>query len=241
MAYQLQLAFNLGPFATGLTLNARLYDSAGTPVGATIVAGFVELGFGIYSYLGTFADAQVGTFIVWDSNNPTTRAVVPVTPQVNEVARLVWTFAPRVLTASPPLPSQTAGGGISLYRDTSVTLAITGLGNLSANTDIYFTVKQNLTDTDAQAVLQITRLVGLKVLNGSTTVTASDGALVVNDAAAGNITLTLKAPSAALLPILAAIAYDVKMITGSAVVLLAIGQGQATIAATVTRAIVNSS
>lgn len=53
-----------------LTLNAKLYNSAGAQTGSTITTGFVNLGNGVYSYLATIPDGHVGTLVVYDSATP---------------------------------------------------------------------------------------------------------------------------------------------------------------------------
>ena len=48
MSYTLDYTISLGSAATGLTLNAQIYDTAGGNVGAAITTGFTEIGTGTY-------------------------------------------------------------------------------------------------------------------------------------------------------------------------------------------------
>lgn len=77
MAYQLEYSF----YSYTSSLNAKLYDSAGAQVGATITTGFVSLGSNQYSYLATIPDGHIGTLSIYDSANPTAAMVWSVNPQ----------------------------------------------------------------------------------------------------------------------------------------------------------------
>lgn len=84
----------------GLTLNAKLYNSVGTQVGATATSGFIDHGDRSYSYLATIPQGHVGSLVVYDSANPTTRAVrFSINPQETEISRLAWENSERTLTA----------------------------------------------------------------------------------------------------------------------------------------------
>ena len=84
----------------GLTLNAKLYNIAGAQVGATITSGFIDHSDRSYSYLATIPTGHVGSLTVYDSANPTTRAVrFSINPQETEISRLAWENSERTLTA----------------------------------------------------------------------------------------------------------------------------------------------
>lgn len=79
-AYQTVIAVQLGD--TGQTLTAQLKDAYGVDVGGPISTGFVELGGGNYSWLGTIPDEQFrGTFNLTASNGR--RLVMSVNPTLS--------------------------------------------------------------------------------------------------------------------------------------------------------------
>ncbi len=64
----------------GLTLNAKLFDSAGTQTGSTITTGFNDLGDGAYQYLATIPDGHVGTLKIYDSAQPSRCIPLSINP-----------------------------------------------------------------------------------------------------------------------------------------------------------------
>lgn len=84
MAYSLNFVFDFGSL-TGLTLNGKLYDHLGAQVGATIVAGFVEIGNGVYSYLhSALPDGGRGVMVAYKSTDATIKVVCGYNPQTTE-------------------------------------------------------------------------------------------------------------------------------------------------------------
>lgn len=71
----------------GLTLNAALYDAANpTPnqVGDLITTGFSITGYGSYGSYATIPDDHVGSFDMWDVDNPLRRVSFAINPQEAE-------------------------------------------------------------------------------------------------------------------------------------------------------------
>lgn len=98
------------------------------------------------------------------------------------------------------LSSLIEGSSITITRGDSVSVSITGLGNLEDRTRLWFTVKARpSTDTDAQSKIQITEDGGLLRLNGAAADDSADGALTVDDEVDGDVTITLSAAAAAQL------------------------------------------
>jgi hypothetical protein len=84
MTYTLSFTADFGSL-TGLTLNAKLYDTAGSQTGATITSGFVELGDGVYSYNhAAIPDDHRGTFVIYDSGNTSRKVAISVNPEEAE-------------------------------------------------------------------------------------------------------------------------------------------------------------
>lgn len=103
----------------------------------------------------------------------------------------VWTNATRTLTISA-VPSFAATANV-LYMSMGSTFSasITGLGSLANKAKLYFTAKRKIEDADASAIIQIEEIGGLLVLNGAAAGTPANGSLTVDDAVAGDITITL--------------------------------------------------
>lgn len=147
----------------------------------------------------------------------------------------VWGYAARTLTQTAAQVEEALGGTtLNLYRDSTFTAALTGLGNLVERDKLYFTVKGKLADADAAALIQIEESGGLLRLNG-VEAAAGDGSLTVDNEMLGNVTLRLEAAAAAKLVIAGGQFYDLKLIdSGEARPLTA---GRLNVFATATRSI----
>lgn len=123
-----------------------------------------------------------------------------------------WAAAVRTLTSSAAATAATvAGSSITITRGDTASISITGLGSLALRTKLWFTVKNKHSDADTASVLQVEETGGLLYLNGAAT-TITNATLVVDDEAAGNITVTIKAAAtAALSP--STYSYDVQQLT----------------------------
>lgn len=119
----------------------------------------------------------------------------------------VWTVPVRTLTQSAPQVVATVQGtDISVLRGDEWVIALTGLGVLTGRTKLWFTVKATPDLLDSAAAVEIIEGSGngqgLVVLNGAppvNPVVAADGSVVVTDATAGNLTITLKGRASAIL------------------------------------------
>ena len=134
----------------------------------------------------------------------------------------IWAHAIRTLTnQGVSVTSPASGDPLEVYRDTTVYIALTGLGALSGYTKLWFTIKEDLEDLDTEAILQIEAAAGLLYIDGKAGV-STDGVLTVQDAATGSVLITLKQASAALLPVYAAYAipWDIKILKDSVVTIL---------------------
>lgn len=242
MTYAFDFLLNGG--ATGITdLRAQLIDSTGAAVGSAIATGFVEIGSNLYLWHAAAIPNGHRGAVKWYSN--ASPLVVldsqAINPEVTEVAATVWAYAARTLTQTAvQVAALIDGSTITIRRGDTLSIALTGLGSLSGYTSLDFTVKNNVHDADTDAVLCIRKNAsgsgdGLLILNGSGSVTASDGSIAINDAALGNITIVLLAANTRLfLP--NNCVYDVQMIDASGVTTMT--QGTFIIQADVRRAIV---
>lgn len=128
-----------------------------------------------------------------------------------------------------------SGGIINEYRGTTWSINLV-VGNLTGWTKLWFSVKKDTSDPDSAAIVQIEQTVGLSVLNGSSSgLTASDGAIVINTLATGDITITLKPASSSQIAPVSGISYDVKVLVGTVVTEMADGRGKFNILPDTTR------
>lgn len=150
-------------------------------------------------------------------------------------AQEIWLNSERTLTQTAEQVVAILGGtALALKRGDTFVQAFTGLGDITGNKKIWFTVKRHAAETDAQSVLQIQRTVGAVYLNGAAA-TASDGSITVDDAAAGDITVRLKATASDDLPSGSYI-YDIQWLTAADEV-HTLYEGPLTISLDVTRAV----
>jgi hypothetical protein len=137
-----------------------------------------------------------------------TGSVPPVDP---------WAFETRTLTSSAlSTVAAVAGSVITQPWATSWNFSITGLGNLTARASLYFTIKRRTTDVDASSVVQIEETAGLLFINGAAATVAGNGTLTVDDAVAGDVTVTLAVAESNKLRPVDGLQYDFKMITAAA-------------------------
>lgn len=218
MSYILDFSLSIG--TTGLTdLRAQLIDTAGANIGSAISTGFAEIGSGCYLWHYTaFAEGFRGGVKFYRLAAPSTvLAFAAINP---EEVESVWAQSPRTLTQSAAsIAAAVAGTTITLLRGDTISIALTGLGNISARTKLWFTIKRNANEADSAAIVQITEAGGLVYLNGASG-TAGQGSLTVNDATAGNVTIALAAAASAQLKAAVGLLADVQMLTASGVMTL---------------------
>ena len=128
-----------------------------------------------------------------------------------------WANSERTLTqTAAAVAAAVAGSTLTVTRYSRWSASLTGLGSLAGRTKLYFTVKLSPeSDTDAEALVQIEETAGLKYVAGATPAVGVTGTLVVDDEAAGDITLTLVAGATSLLELTAAAEYDLKLLDSS--------------------------
>ena len=146
-----------------------------------------------------------------------------------------WSTLVRTLTMSAvAVISAVDGDDIAILRGDTFSATITGLGDLSVQTGLWFSVKVQRSDADGASIIQISEDAGLLFLNGAAAGVAANGSIVINDPVTGSITITLEAAETDdLRP--QALHYDIQMATATAVTTLS--EGSARVVADVTRVI----
>lgn len=134
----------------------------------------------------------------------------------------VWAYGTRTLTmTAAEIEAALSGDTITAHRGDSLSVSLTGLGSLVGYVSLDFTVKRSKANSDDEAIIRIRKNAsgegdGLLRLNGKEA-TAGDGSLVIDDEAAGNITVNLAASAMAELTAWSGYHYDVQMISATAV------------------------
>ena len=90
------------------------------------------------------------------------------------------------------------GSTITIHRGDTLEAPLSNLSNLASYVSLDFTVKRTVHEPDDNATIRIRKNVsgtddGLLRLNGAAYSTSTDGSIAIDDAAIGDITITLKA------------------------------------------------
>jgi hypothetical protein len=179
----------------------------------------------ILIYMLNVSDPRGGYTVVWDG-----------TSEVSFSAADIWSYATRTLTqTAAQVAAIVSGTDVTVKRGDTWTISFTGLGSIANRTKLWFSVKGSDGDADTESLVQIEESTGLVYLSGAPAATAADGSLVVDDQAAGDITITLKPAATAVLEALEGLSYDVQVLT-SAGAISTKTEGAFTITGDVTRA-----
>lgn len=251
-----------GTGATGLTVTVDVDRITRTDLTRTVVVtggAATELRNGeyaytvssvdesLYDYIATFKTAATTVTQKWvgslrsdqvDQASLVTAVWAAATRTLSSFGTLVadvWSATARTLTQSAASVTATvSGSAITVTRGDTWVISLTGLGDISTRSKLYFTAKDSASADDSTSLIQVEETAGLLYANGATA-TASDGTLVVNDAATGAITITIK-PNATKNAIPRSSDYDVQMVTAAGVV-TTLTDGAITVESDITRAV----
>jgi len=229
MSYTYAYTIALGSTYTGTVLGAQLYNISGSVSGSPIYSGFTELDFGGNSkgnyqwvYAG-FGDTFRGSVAFFSSGSSTTLASAPINPEYN-VGYSVWTYS-----GTKQLTTPITGNGdsdnltnLSKTRGDDWEISPTGLGSLVGYTSVWFSMKDEYIPDDLNATVKIVLNAsgtgnGLIRLNKSASPDATWGSITIDDAANGNITITLSSNATKLLKLKKDYVYDIQFKVGSTV------------------------
>lgn len=161
--------------------------------------------------------AQVATELA-TYDGPTDTEMLAAFAALNDItAAEVWAAATRTLTQSAAsVAAVVSGSNITAQRGDSLSISLTGLGDISTRTKLWFTVKTGTTVADTASTVQIEETAGLLYLNGAAG-TSGNGVITVTDAATGALTITLQEADTANLTI-GDYVYDVQVLTAAGAV-----------------------
>jgi hypothetical protein len=164
-----------------------------------------------------------------------TRTLTSLSALVASIAAAVWAYVTRTLTQPAATVSAAVDAGtITIKRGDSLSASLTGLGNITTRSKLWFAVKRSYNDADTVAVVMIEETSGLLYLNSAPAVTAGNGDITIDDATAGDITIVLNEVETAKLTPVTGMVYDVQMLTATGVRTLC--AGDAIVTADVVRA-----
>ena len=123
----------------------------------------------------------------------------------------VWAYTTRTLTMTAASAiAAISGSTLSIRRGDTYQLSLTGLGTIATREELWFTVKTDQSDQDHAALILVEETAGLIFSNGGAPVAAGNGAITIDDAAAGDITIKIDEVETAKLTPQNNIYYDVQ-------------------------------
>lgn len=164
-------------------------------------------------------DDQSGTKLWLDQTIYVNTKILGVT------AAEFWNFSPRTLTiTAEQISAVLVGTKVTLHRGDNLSLTITGLGDISNFTKLWFTVKPARKEVvDLASQIQVLQSVGtvdgegLLAIAGNAPSSSDNGSITVDDLVSGDITITVTALEMAKLSASSTLRYDVQVLrsTGS--------------------------
>jgi hypothetical protein len=207
--------------------------------GAAFVAGTgtkAEISNGWYSYIVTAAETDTpGPLAIYVTGAGAVQQNLIY--DVRDLPAWFWSYRSRTLTTSlADFHLAQNGMDISIHRGDTLSLSLTYLGDISARSKLWFTVKEDKDSADTLADIQIEETAGLVYINKAAAGTPANGSITVTDAALGNLTITLAAVEAAKLDTTGKFTYDLQMLTAAGVV-TTLRQGKAQMVSDITRSV----
>ena len=121
---------------------------------------------------------------------------LPGSYAAGSAGKIVGSLNPANVTIVSPVSQ--AGNKITARAGDTWSIAISGLGDISSRSKLWFSINQaGAADSAAKAFVE--ESAGLTVVNGAPYATTTDGSVHVDDATAGDITITIKSVATAQL------------------------------------------
>ena len=212
-------------------VQADILDDATPFSGANIDAAI--------SSRSTVTTAQVNTecdTALTDYDPPTHAELTSGLAGLNDVtAAEVWASTTRTLTQSgTSVAAAVDGGSITGMRGDYWSFTITGLGDISGRTKLWFSAKSDRSLADSAALIRVEETAGLEYWNGAAA-TAGDGSLTVNDETTGSVTILVAESCTDDATVAGGYRWDVQMLDASGTITLK--EGAFAVTADVTRVI----
>ena len=149
----------------------------------------------------------------------------------------VWAYSSRTLTqTAASVAAAVQGSTLAVTRGDTFSASLTGLGNITTRTALWFTVKADPAgDADTAAKIQITEAGGLLYLNGAAA-TSGQGSISVTNATTGALTITVAAAATAQLDTPSTWVYDLQWKDATGLI-RTLTRGTMTVSDDVTRAV----
>ena len=242
----------------GICRAVTVTSSAGSTTQVACVTGPVTVGgsggtVNVYGVTSSVTDNSGGTVTITDGSVSATDVgdiledtgtTIPAliaalnNPTAAAIAAAVWVYATRTLTQSgSSVASAVTGDEIALTRGDTAVINLSSLGVITGYQEVWFSIKERLNDTDANALVVVSSVSGLEVINKDTPGAGETGSITVTDEAAGDLTITISAAAMAQLETCSGRHYDVQWKDASdQIFTLSRGEGKLEIVGDVTRA-----
>jgi hypothetical protein len=124
----------------------------------------------------------------------------------------VWEYESRTLTqGAEEVNAVVTGGDLTIYKYATIDFSLT-VGELVDYDDVWFTIKKNRNDADADSVALVGEEDGLIYLWKETAPTPADASLTVTTEATGVIQIRFELDAAAAIPVGENMVYGVKLL-----------------------------
>jgi len=214
--------------------NVRYQWLANGSLSAIFSNGIAQVGTFFLFRINTSPPSGAEELIVFDSSDPTSYAVahyaeimaggtggagsdpwaapLPGTYAAGTAGEIVGSIQQGKVTVISPV-SQSGDNKIAVRAGDSWSIPITGLGDISTRTKLWFALKDtpDIADNEARAFVEETD--GLTVLNGWPYPDNGDGGLVVTDEGLGNLTVIFE--EAATIALYGALAWSIKILNAA--------------------------
>lgn len=134
------------------------------------------------------------------------------------------------------IASQVVGSTITVPRGDTLSAALTDIGDLTNYSKLWFTVKDDESDTDATSLIQIEKTAGLLYINGTAASVSANGSITINDEPTGDVTIILAAVELAKLSP-GQYRYDIQILRSTGIAVSTLTNGTFIISADYTRAV----
>jgi len=134
------------------------------------------------------------------------------------------------------IASQVVGSTITVPRGDTLSAVLTNIGELTNCSKLWFTVKDDESDTDATSLIQIEKTAGLLYINGTAASVSANGSITINDEPTGDVTVMLAAVELAKLSP-GQYHYDIQILRSTGIAVSTLTNGTFIISADYTRAV----